>query len=284
MMKMLPERNLEEYLNHLKQESASAPPSPYPQWGDGMSAILNALARSATFSPIEKGTRRVVVDCVVSAQAGYEIVFTGEQLDESDRDLYLNLTRLYMGVIPGNSCSVSIRALLNGIRSYGKPNREWLFNSLRRLADIKVDIKFDTPRFSGFYKGYIFSILAIAEKDKDKDNTNGSIVFSIPPEFVRIFIRDYTKIPINKRLSLKGPASQLAKWLHSYIYSHKMPFPVKVETIKKLSGSQIKELRDFRVKLKRALDLLKKNGDITAWEIELTTDLVHMFRNDKDKN
>jgi hypothetical protein len=277
-------KNFEEHLICLRQELASAPPDPYPHWGDGMSAILNALARSATFSPIEKGARGSVINYVIPAQAGYEIIFTGEQLDEGDRDLYLNLTRLYTGINPGSSCNVSIRTLLKGIRSYGKPNREWLFNSLKRLADIKVDIKFDTPRFSGFYKGYIFSILAIAEKDEG--DTGGSIVFSIPPEFMRIFImsKDYTKIPINKRLTLKGPGSQLAKWLHSYLYSHKTPFPVKVETIKKLSGSQTKELRDFRAKLKHALDLLEKNGDITAWEIEATTDLVHMFRDNKDKN
>jgi hypothetical protein len=236
-MTALSGKQLEEYLAQLQQNIETIPPDPFPQWGEGMSAILNALARSATFAPIEKGTRTTIVNYAVPSQAGYEIVLAGEQLDEGDRDVYLSLTRLYMGVTPGNSCAVSIRTLLGSIRSYGKPNREWLFDSLRRLADIKIDIKFDTSRFSGFYKGYIFSILAISEKDDN--SSGGSIVFSIPPEFVRIFMqsKDYTKIPLTKRLALKGPGSQLAKWLHSYIYSHKAPFPIKVETIKNLSSA-----------------------------------------------
>jgi hypothetical protein len=275
--------SLEEQLARLKQENDSVPPDPYPQWGEGMSAILNALARSATFSPLEKGTRKNVINYVVPAQSGYEITFTGEKLDEGDRDVYLAMTRLYTGITPGLSCAVSIRSLLGSIRSYGKANREWLYSSLRRLADIKVEIKFNTARYSGFYKGYIFSILAIA--DKNGGETEGNIVFSIPAEFVRVFMasRDYTKISMSKRLALKGPGSQLAKWLHSYLYSHHAPFPVKVETIKKLSGSHIKELRDFRMKLKHALELLKQNNDILEWKIEAGTDLVHIIRNQQNK-
>jgi hypothetical protein len=272
---------LEEQIARFKKELDAAPPDPYPQWGDGMSAILNALARSGTFSPLEKGTRESVVKQVIPAQAGYEITFTGEKLDEGDRDVYLSLTRLYTGISPGNSCVIPTKTLLTTIRSYGKANREWLYSSLKRLSAIHVEIKFDTAKYSGFYSGNIFNILAIGEQE---DIEKGLISFSIPPEFVRVFMmsRDYTKIPMTKRLALKGPGSQLAKWLHSYLYSHQKPFPVKVETLKKLSGSQVKELKIFRLKLRHALELLKGNGDIATWEIEATTELVHIIRDQKD--
>jgi hypothetical protein len=267
--------SFENYLERLAQEEITIPIEPYPQWGQGMSAILNALARSATFSPLEKGARETVANQAISSQDGYSITFSGERLDEGDRDLYLALTNFYTGVMPGESCSIPTKTLLTSIRSYGKPNRDWLYRSLRRLSNINVQIQFNTRRFSGFYGGGIINVLAISEVGNSE---RGIIRFSIPPEFVRIFLMDYTKIPMQQRLLLKGPGSQLAKWLHSYIYSHKTIFPVKVETLKNFSGSQTKELRDFRVKLKQALELLRENKDITTWTIDAETDLVQIVR------
>lgn len=54
---------------------------------------------------------------------------------------------------------------------------------------------------------------------------------------------------------------------------------MKVATIRRLSGSQTKELYGFRQKLKIALDTLKALGILADWRID-AGDLVHVDRGD----
>ena len=277
--------NIDKHLARLKEESDRLPPDPYPEFGEGMSAIFNALARSATFIPMEKGTRETLVDQKIPSQSNYDIRITGERLDEADRDVYLSLTRYYSGVTPGTSCSVPTKTLLTSVRArgYGGSNREWLYNVLQRLSKIHLQIDFETPRYKGFYAGNIFNILAISDRDNEE---NGLISFSIPPEFVRIFMlsRDYTKIPMAKRLALVGPGSQRAKWLHSIIYSHKGPFQRKLQGLYDDSGAK-GVMRNFKISIKQALALLQKNGDIVKWEIarnKKKEDIVWIWKDNKE--
>lgn len=69
----------------------------------------------------------------------------------------------------------------------------------------------------------------------------------------------------------------LARWLHLYLATHAAPFPVSVEFIRRESGSRTAALREFRRMLRYALDDLKANGDIAAWEID-DNDLVNVDR------
>jgi hypothetical protein len=252
-------------LERLKQENFQMNLSPLslPSWGDGMSAIMNALARSAAFVPIKKGQRNNLLREKVNSQTGYEIFLTGEETDEADRDVYLNVVRLYSNIVPGTHCRVSIRSFLNDIgRSYGKPNREWLFQSLKRLANLRLEIRFNLPTVKGFYAGGIFNILAISGGDRQ----DGILSFSIPSDFIRFFMKDYTKIPMKKRLALVGEGSQMAKRIQTFVYTHDSPYPMKLETLQPLLGAK-GTLSNFRKILPRALNLLKKVGDLEEWSI-----------------
>lgn len=277
--------NIHQQLERLREEAIKAPPEPLPEWGEGMSAILNALARSATFLPLEKGKRETLINQQIPSQSNYKIIFTGEQMDEADRDVYLSLTRYYTGITPGSSCSIPTKTLLTSVRpkGYGGRNREWLYSVLQRLGKIHLHISFQTPRYQGFYSGNIFNILAISDREHEE---NGLISFSIPPDFVRIFLvsQDYTKIPMEKRLALQGPGSQRAKWLHSMIYSHKGPYQRRLQGLYEDSSGK-GALRNFKVSLKKALDVLLKNGDIVKWEIEPNKngeDIVRIWKTDEE--
>jgi len=70
----------------------------------------------------------------------------------------------------------------------------------------------------------------------------------------------------------------LAKWLHSFYSTHKVPFPHKVETLHKLTASETKELRMFRSKLKTALALLVERGFFLTAHIDPKSDLVIVER------
>ena len=54
-------------------------------------------------------------------------------------------------------------------------------------------------------------------------------------------------------------------------------YPHKVETILRLCGSRLQDLKRFRQNLRAALDLLQAAGVIVAWRID-EADLVHIER------
>jgi hypothetical protein len=86
----------------------------------------------------------------------------------------------------------------------------------------------------------------------------------------------HTLIDWEKRLALKG--KDLARWVQLYMATHAKPYPVKVDTLRQLSGSRAKALRNFRAQLRLALDDLIANEDIVDWRIEMPDDLVFVDR------
>ncbi len=73
----------------------------------------------------------------------------------------------------------------------------------------------------------------------------------------------------------------MARWLQLWLESHAQNFATGVETIRDRCGSRNASLRDFKRKLKTALDDLKAAGVIHNWAID-EGDLVHIYRTPSD--
>jgi len=86
----------------------------------------------------------------------------------------------------------------------------------------------------------------------------------------------HTLIDWEQRLALKG--KDLARWVQLYMATHAKPYPVKIDTLRQLSGSRAKALRNFRAQLRLALDDLIANEDIASWRIEMPEDLLFVNR------
>ena len=82
----------------------------------------------------------------------------------------------------------------------------------------------------------------------------------------------WTQLDWGQRQRLRG--KPLALWLHGFYASHAAPYPLTVAYLHKLSGSQTKQLRNFKQALARALPDLEAVGAIKAFEIR--DDLVHV--------
>jgi hypothetical protein len=270
-----PYETIEELI--AKSSEWTMPERPLPEWPVGTAALMNALIRSEVFSPLDKvKARQRVNDAQLVSQSNYTVIYSGFPLDQGDADVFLQIISLHSGIIPGSPIHLTIRPFLKSIeRAYGTRNRDWMIESLERLSNAYFKIKFATNTYSGEYSGGILDVEFIQDVKLHKSDLK--IMVTIPAQFFNRFLHDYSRLPMRKRLALKGKASQLAKWLHSYYASHREPYPISVDLLRRLSGSKIRDLFVFRHQLKLALKLLESNEDIASWSIE-ENDLVKVIR------
>lgn len=60
----------------------------------------------------------------------------------------------------------------------------------------------------------------------------------------------------------------LALWLHGFLSSHAAPYPLKISTIHRLSGSGAQTFRDFKYRLRKGLVALVAIGAIDSFVVD----------------
>ena len=226
-----------------------------PLWPDPVRGVPNPLMRSALFAAVQGKQRRAMQRELLEVQQGTEIRFTGIQLDQSDLDVWeqaLHLARLNP---LGTRCHFVAHSFLKSLgRRTGKSDHEWLKDSVARLAACCVEVKYGRFTYGG-------SLLEFY-----RDDETGRYYLEINPKMKAIYDAGYTLTDWEERAELRG--KPLALWLHGYFATHADPFPVKVETLHRLSGSANKEMRSFKQQLKAALADMQAVGAIEGYTIE----------------
>lgn len=215
----------------------------------------NVVLRSALFGVVKKGSRKYEKNVLKTALNGYTVKYTGEQLDQSDLDVWLECLQRCQESPLGHTVRFSAHNFLLSIsRNTGRSDHEWLKSSLLRLKANAVEIS------DGKYT-YIGSIIDLIYRDEE----TGENCLVLNPKIAVCFgDAGWTGITKDIRLQLKG--KPLTQWLHGFYSSHAKPFPVKVETLKELCNSDVKELKTFRQKIKKSLTEL---SDVTGWLCEI---------------
>ncbi len=232
--------------------------------------VSNATVRTALFAAIQGEDREYLKKAVLASQNSIEIIFTGEQLNQDDHDVFMQLMFMASHKPLGETITVPANAILLGLgRGKGKSQHEQLKNDIHRLVTATVNIKCNGINFIG-------NLLGKAWQDEALPAHQRNWVFMLHPEISKLFgYNQYTIINWEQRKKLKQ--KDLARWLHLYIASHANPFPVSVEFLRNISGSKTKELRYFRKNLKIALEALVETDFITSWSID-ENDLVRVER------
>lgn len=266
-------KNLVEFINDIAERAKQRNPQQkisskksknnvvsLPLWPEPVRAVPNGFLRSALFGAIKKGARRYMKGECIAAVDGIEIRYTGERLDQGDLDVWESVLHTVRLQDLGNQCRVTSYALLKlmGKTDSGK-NRLTLYTRITRLVANALEIK------QGRY-GYIGSLIAGAAKDDDTHEW----VIELNPKLRPLFAVDqFTQIEWAVRNDLHG--KPLAQWLHGFYASHAKPYPVKVETLHKLCGSEATLLSDFKKDLRRNLDAVamaaEANGEGFVYEI-----------------
>ncbi len=242
----------------------------FPLFPEATRPVSNDMARSALFSCIQGKDRRFIKDALMATVDGVEIRFTGEQLNQDDHDLLMQLIFMAREKPVGAWVTMPAHTILKALcRQVGGKQHRDLRADIFRLAAGTVSIRIARDRIE--VTGH--HLLAKAAQHEDSRYW----VYRLDPDLAFLYGGEsYTLIDWDKRLNLKG--KDLARWLQLYLATHAKPFPVKVATLRELSGSRTKALRSFRGQLRLALDALISNHDIEQWWIAQQTDLVTVDR------
>src|SRR5918992_738230 len=236
-----------------------------PLWPEAVRGAPNDILRSALFAAIQGKGRQHLENRLIASVDGIRIKYTGRALEQSDLDVWEQVIHLVRQNPLGTVCCFKAGSFLKAIgRSSGKANYKWLARVLSRLT--ACEVRFERP-------GYTHGRGLIASYDID-DNSRLYRV-CVDPDMAKLYATGWTAIDWQQRQALRR--KPLALWLHGYYATHAKPLPLKVETLRALSGSKDKTLRSYRQKLRRALDELKAIGAILSWKID-RADLVVVDR------
>jgi hypothetical protein len=234
-----------------------------PLWPEPMRGVPNSVLRSALFGAVKRGKRAFLQGEPMAAVDGVTILFTGPRLDQADLDVWeqcLHLART-------GGLGIRVQFAAHGfLKSLGKntsgANHEWLKNAFRRLSASVVEIKDGKKAYFGpmIHHG-------------TRDDETGHYCIEINPAIVRLYGADgWSQVEWEQRQALKR--QPLAQWLHGFYTTHAKPFPMFVETIHRLSGSEAKQMKHFRAELREAMGRVAEATGWT-WEID-SADKLHV--------
>lgn len=270
------ERALNRLPEDLRQKiRQSEDVSPLPDWPEKTRGVPNLCLRSALFGVMQRGRRRAVKGAHIASIRGIDIRYTGWQLDQGDFDVMVQAIHLHKqnnDEVANHSISFKVKEFLRAIgRQPGKSGREWLKDSFRRLTATAVEINLHSPHK---YDNALFTYAGSLVEEFYYSGREQVYSLKINPKFGSLFDAGWTQIQWQQRLQLK---TDLAKWLHGFLASHREPYPIKVSTYKRLCGSSCKRLVDYRRQLRAAVDELVKVGALQSWEID-KEDRLHVIR------
>lgn len=229
-----------------------------PSWPASMRGTPNACLRSALFAGVQGNERMAYKKrTLLAAVDGIEVRYLGVQLNQSDLDVWMQIVHLSRMQIPGFSVTFSAHALLTALgRCTGKSQHEWLKESMARLGGAFVEITYHGRHTFG-EKGFL---------RYHRDEATQRYVVELTESMLRLFEDGYTHIEFEQRQQLRK--HPLALWLHGFLSSHAAPYPLKLQTLYQLSGSSTQNPRDFKLRMRKALQALVGIGALEGFEID----------------
>ena len=237
------------------EKSANAP-ALLPAWPETKRATPSAFLRSALFSAVQSKDRIWVDGVILASQEGITARFTGKQLNQEDLTLWETLVHLAKEQPLGNVCEFTAYDILKtmGSKDSGEERRV-LHEGIIRLTGGIVEILING-------RNVFFSALV---HQGIRNEENGYYKIQLSKGLISLYEQN-TWVDFEQRAGLRR--KPLAQFLHGYYSSHKIPFPVKIETIHKLSGSKNKRMANFKIQVEVALKELVKIGFLDIYKID----------------
>jgi hypothetical protein len=238
-------------------------------WPDDIRGAPNEILRSALFGALGKGSRALLEKESIMSPKGQQIRYTGTRLDQIDLTIWLCLLHLARQQTLGQELSFKAYNLLKLMRKTdtGK-NRKILHERLLRLKSGGFEITKGNLEYKGRLIGDVY-----------QDARSLAYVLILDAKLHLLFPKDgFTYVNWVIRSALYR--QPLAQWLHGFYSSHAKPYPMKVETLQKLCGSEATETWKFTQTLLRALTALSTTCSVhhEKFSYDIRGDLVYVER------
>lgn len=228
-------------------------------WADDKRAAPNLVFRSALFPALNNQKRKFVKEQKLYSVGGLEVTFTGEQFDQSDLDVYLEILNFAKGVPLGQPVKFSAYAMLKALgRATGNANHKWLHSVLVRLRGGTVEVETSKDSYLGGLVDGAF-----------KDKLTKHYEVTLNPKYALLFgFGMWSAIDLEQRRALAQKST--AKALHAYYSTHTGPSLHRYETLAGVAGLENKNSRDVKAKLIKAHEELKQIGFLLDYEAKPT--------------
>lgn len=271
-----PEPEYIRRMRSLSQEALSnkSPPN-LPIWPVDTRGIPNEFVRSSLFTVRNKRTpRKLLANEQLFALKGIEIKYRGEELrSDSDEEVWLQIMHLASRSDDQTTVEFTPRAFLIDL---GWPTTGFYYDRLReclsRLQATTLSIR--SPRL---HKTLNVSLVRKAITRDETDDTPLPIWTIFLEEEIRYLFgqQHYTRLQWEERKSL----SVYGKRLYDFYSSHREPYPMGLEMLGALCGSNAQTVKNLRRMIRRTLFELQELGFLTDWHIDNRTGVVHVQRN-----
>jgi len=247
------------------REVVEREPGYFPSvWGEFYRAIPNEFVRTAMFTinRYGKDTKRPRRERqLMFSQKNITMYVTGEETNQADLDVLMQLTHYQRNVRVGNYFSFSARQVLEDLdRPLNGRSHAELIASINRLMQTTVEFVSDDRKVSAI------QLISEFHRDEAEPSNAQSWHVKFPPVVLELFSKDrHTRLVWEQSQMLR---SSLAKSMHRYLSSHRQPYPLTTEFLHKLSGTHVTELRKFRASLKEALDELVEARFLVSWSYD----------------
>jgi TrfA protein len=250
------------------EERESAQIIQLPLWQEAKRGTPNSFIRSALFSAIQSKDRQYLEQATLYSQQGITVKYTGKQLNQEDLTLWETLVHLARQHPLGHHCSFTAHGILKAMRlpTGGEQHRQ-LHSAIIRLTATAVEITHEG-------KTYFGSLI----KSGAKAELTAHYSIELNRDLIRLYGESqWTAIDWQQRITLRR--KPLAQALHAYYSSHRIPYPVKLETLQRLTGGRTARPAEFKRLCRAALDELVKISFLQGYNIEGDTVTVSRIQN-----
>lgn len=234
-----------------------------PGMRNGFRSMPTCIAQSSVFAPVARGAKEVYRDRHVETRGKTKIEFSGEQLDEAQADVWMQVLYEASKYSLGREFPITRSQILKGAgRHTGKWEYEWLYRTMKALCFAMVVIETGDGLKIGHAHAFhmISSFKYLPEHDL--------YVTSIDRRWERLYRnRQYILVNWEQRLAFRNQMD-VAKSLHRLILTSSDEVHRYGLEFLKARALYSARMCDFRNRaLPKAMDELVRLGIVERWFI-----------------
>lgn len=234
-----------------------------PLWAEALRCLPNEVVRSSLFTARNRKQPRIhykkSTEIVVIGEG--RMTYKGEELRQDDETVWLQLIHLAKEYPLGQPIEFTPYSFCKTI---GWPICKGSYERLRACLD-RMQATALAVYSKRLKEGVSLSMIPVfAWQDEDKQTLKKYRV-QVAPQLVELFgdLR-YTQLEWAQRLALPDG---IATWLHGYYASHREPYAIKLDTIKRGAGITTESASRLRQLIEQALTELVNVGFLESWKI-----------------